>query len=534
MNFFSLKFPKFSIIHRVRFLIFNIASGLISVGFISYIALYSIKHDFDELFKNHTISLAKLEDIKALYTTNILTTFVKLQKDYISLPQAKEAILLSEEMITDLWQEYKNRQKPSNHWLISSIRALHERFFHTYTHSLWESLLGDDVMIPKIDEGIALERQQSEEILALMELAHTPLTHEKITKELQPTIHTLETYLSQLIHYKLNSASFGKHFTDDLYETTLKLIFFMIALIISITLLLSSIMLKAIENLHHTLELKVAQKTKELQELNTNLRQCIACEVQKNRKKDQIMYQQARLASMGETIQNIAHQWRQPLNALTMLIQGFKSKFDAGKLDGEFVKKQVEEGMRIAQGMSDTIEDFRGFFRPNKEREYFKLYESVLDTISLMEAFHRESNIGLMVERSEEMTILGYKNAFLHVILNIIRNAEEVLNEKHILPKRIRITIERVSDGEARICIMDNGGGIAPQNLQKVFEPYFTTKHQSVGTGIGLYMSKQIIEKQMNGSIEVKNALWNYKNERKTYSGANFIITLPLEPMKEK
>lgn len=150
-----------------------------------------------------------------------------------------------------------------------------------------------------------------------------------------------------------------------------------------------------------------------------------------------------------------------------------------------------------------------------------------------MEAFHRESNIGLMVERSEEMTILGYKNAFLHVILNIIRNAEKVLNEKHILPKRIRITIERVSDGEARICIMDNGGGIAPQNLQKVFEPYFTTKHQSVGTGIRLYMSKQIIEKQMNGSIEVKNTLWNYKNERKTYLGANFIITLPPKP-KEK
>ncbi|MGP1580691.1 MAG: hypothetical protein ACTTH5_06710, partial [Wolinella sp.] len=100
-----------------------------------------------------------------------------------------------------------------------------------------------------------------------------------------------------------------------------------IALIISITLLLSSIMLKAIENLHRTLELKVAQKTKELQELNTNLRQCIACEVQENRKKDQIMYQQARLASMGETIQNIAHQWRQPLNALTMLIQGVQKQF---------------------------------------------------------------------------------------------------------------------------------------------------------------------------------------------------------------
>nr|WP_275940483.1 HAMP domain-containing sensor histidine kinase [Wolinella succinogenes] len=186
--------------------------------------------------------------------------------------------------------------------------------------------------------------------------------------------------------------------------------------------------------------------------------------------------------------------------------------------------------------MSETIEDFRGFFRPNKTKEVFSVLESVQDCISLVETLYKQSEIGLFVQAKDDLRIVGYKNAFSQVILNIIKNAEDILMEKEIHPKRIKITLERIEiypTKMARVSIVDNAGGIVFDDIQKVFEPYFTTKHKSVGTGIGLYMSKQIIEKQMNGRIEVMNSLWYCETDRKTYTGAMFIITVPIKNENE-
>ncbi|WP_277641107.1 ATP-binding protein [Wolinella succinogenes] len=530
-------FPRLSLGSRTRFLVFNIASGLLSLGVVSYIALYSIKYDFDDLFRNHTVSLTKLEEIKNNYTANIYGTLIELEKGHITPHQAKEAILLSEYLIADLWKSYKHQQLiQKENRIISVIKQIHKRFFQDDTQPLWEPSLSERAMISKTEEKILLGRQISEEVFALLALHKESEATQKIRQELYPSINIVNTYLSQLIRHKLNSAAIGKRSTDNLYQTTLKLIIIMMCLIMIVTLFLSALILKTIENLHYTLEEKVAEKTKELQELNATLERCIACEVQESRKKDQIMYQQARLASMGEMIQNIAHQWRQPLNALTMLIQSFKSKADNGKLDKEFVEHQVKEGLRIAKGMSETIEDFRGFFRPNKTKEVFSVLESVRDCISLVETLYKQSEIGLFVQAKDDLRIVGYKNAFSQVILNIIKNAEDILMEKEIHPKRIKITLERIEiypTKMARVSIVDNAGGIVFDDIQKVFEPYFTTKHKSVGTGIGLYMSKQIIEKQMNGRIEVMNSLWYCETDHKTYTGAMFIITVPIKNENE-
>lgn len=528
-------FSRLSLASRTRFLVFNIASGLLSLGALSYLTLYTLKYDFDALFSNHTIALTKLEEIKNNYTDNVYGALLELEKGYMTPAQAHGVMELSEGTINRLWMDYKqpSSAKDENRF-ISFIRQIHKRFFQDKTPSRVNPPLSEEAMIERVEVQMESFGRGYRELFALLNRGESEVAQRKITGELYPLINTINTQLSQLIRHKLNIAAMDKRSTDNLYQTTLKLIIIMMCLVMLVTLMLSTLILRTIENLHHTLEEKVAEKTKELQELNAGLERCIACEVQESRKKDQIMYQQARLASMGEMIQNIAHQWRQPLNALTMLIHGFKSKADKGKLDAAFVEEQVKEGLRIAKGMSETIEDFRGFFRPNKTKEPFNLLKSIRDSLSLVEALYRQSEIEVEIIAEQEVWILGYNNAFAQVILNIIKNAEDILIEKAIRPKRIQITLEALKEESlARVTIVDNAGGIPFEDVQKVFEPYFTTKHKSVGTGIGLYMSKQIIEKQMSGAIEVSNASWRSQSDGVEYQGAKFVITIPLVSEEE-
>jgi signal transduction histidine kinase len=243
------------------------------------------------------------------------------------------------------------------------------------------------------------------------------------------------------------------------------------------------------------------------------------------------MYQNARLASMGEMIGNIAHQWRQPLNALTLLIQSFGIKSEAGKLDKEFVKKQVDEGLRLANSMSNTIEDFRNFFSPSKEKELFEVKKAINDTLEMSSFFCKDENISIDVRCEKEIKIYGYVNEFSQVLLNFINNARENFKQRGIeSDKRILIEIKEITvDGipTAQIVFVDNGGGIDEHIIDRIFEPYFTTKHKATGTGIGLYMSKQIIETQMEGTLEAKTSIREF--DGREYSCAEFLINIPIK-----
>lgn len=262
------------------------------------------------------------------------------------------------------------------------------------------------------------------------------------------------------------------------------------------------------------LEEAVRQRTEELKQLNESLERRVREEVEKNREKDHLLIQQSRLAAIGEMIGNIAHQWRQPINALTLLLANIKDAYKFNELDQDYLDKSVNTGQAIIQRMSTTIDDFRNFFRPNKEKVRFSVSEAVGDAMSILDAAFKNSGIAISVESSEDVMAYGFRNEYSQVLLNLLSNAKEAIQQQNAGDGVIHITISSKS-GHAVVVIEDNAGGIPPDILSRIFDPYFTTKEK--GTGIGLYMSKMIIEHSMDGSIEVFNV----------EGGAKFVITSP-------
>ncbi len=222
------------------------------------------------------------------------------------------------------------------------------------------------------------------------------------------------------------------------------------------------------------------------------------------REKERMLIQQSRLAAMGEMIGNIAHQWRQPLNNLGLIIQQLPYFHDSGELTGEFLGQTVLQAMDIIQHMSKTIDDFRYFFRPHKEKTSFRVRETVDSTLSLIKDSFRNRRIGIDVVVRHDPVIYGYRNEFAQVLLNILNNARDVLMERATEDPRVTIMI--FSEGErAVVTIVDNAGGIPEEIRGKIFDPYFTTKGPQAGTGVGLFMSKTIIEKNMGGKLTGRN-----------------------------
>ena len=258
-------------------------------------------------------------------------------------------------------------------------------------------------------------------------------------------------------------------------------------------------------------------KTKELAELNKNLDSKVKEEISKRHKHERILIQQSRLAAMGEMIGNIAHQWRQPLNALGLIIQNIHFSYNNGVLTKEFVDDSMHKGVQLTNMMSKTIDDFRNFFQPNKQKEKFSLMATIDTTIDLIDAGFKHNNIKVKKDIKDEVSVLGFPNEFAQAMLNIFSNAKDALIENEINEGLINIKVYK-EELFGCITISDNAGGIPADIIDKVFDPYFTTKHQYAGTGIGLYMSKIIIEQNMQGFLSVSN-------EEK---GAVFLIKIPL------
>lgn len=222
------------------------------------------------------------------------------------------------------------------------------------------------------------------------------------------------------------------------------------------------------------------------------------------REKEQMLLQQSRQAAMGEMINNIAHQWRQPLNTLGLLIQRVGFFHGSPGFTKEFLDTTVAKSMDIVQYMSKTIDDFRNYFRPDKEKKPFVVKEAIDNTLSLLEGSLQNPKIAIEVVTHDNPVIYGYPNEFSQVLLNLLVNSRDAIIEREIEHGRVAIMVCS-EDGCAVITVMDNAGGIPDEIIGKVFDPYFTTKGPQQGTGIGLFMSKTIIEKNMGGSLEVRN-----------------------------
>lgn len=227
--------------------------------------------------------------------------------------------------------------------------------------------------------------------------------------------------------------------------------------------------------------------------------------VEELNKKEQLLIHQSRQAALGEMIGNIAHQWRQPLNTLGLLVQQYSLFYELGEVNKEFLDTYQEKAMKVIQHMSQTIDDFRNFFKTEKEKVLFNVHEVVDRTLSLMEGSFQGESILIDVEAKDDPVIQGYPNEFSQTVLNILMNAKNALLERKIAVPEIRIKLA-TEENKAVVTIADNAGGIPEEIIHKIFDPYFTTREQQAGTGVGLFMSKTIIEKNMGGRLTVRNS----------------------------
>ncbi|WP_022850975.1 cache domain-containing protein [Limisalsivibrio acetivorans] len=309
----------------------------------------------------------------------------------------------------------------------------------------------------------------------------------------------------------------------------------------------------SLQSAYDILEKRVDERTEELNEknkmlenFNRNLEEKVYEETSKLRKQEQLLTQQAKMAAMGEMIGAIAHQWRQPLNALAIIIQDIEEAQEFGELDEAYIKEAVPLAMKQINHMSMTIDDFRNFFRPSKSMERMDVTLAIIEVITLVSSSLNNNMIDInltsrrgeriyldiaqitkLIERGmlhrqahHSIYVDGYPNEFKHVILNIINNSKDEIihqrkNHGHDYQGLVFIDVN-AEGGDVRIAIKDTGGGLPESELTKIFEPYYTTKDTQKGTGIGLYMAKVIIENNMNGKLTARNSS----------KGAEFIISL--------
>lgn len=253
--------------------------------------------------------------------------------------------------------------------------------------------------------------------------------------------------------------------------------------------------------------------------LNRRLEEAVVAETKKRLESEKLMMHQSKLAMMGEMIGAIAHQWRQPLNSLGIMIQDLLIAKKYGELDDEYLEKFKKDSMQTVQRMSKTIDDFRDFFKPGKEKKEFCIEDSIEKSYEILASQFKNKSIEVVFDTSgQKHFFVGYANEFEQVILNILANSKDAILAGENNGNGLIVIDVRHNDKTLLIEISDNGGGIDENLLDRIFEPYFTTKEQGKGTGVGLYMSREIVERHLGGRLSAYN-----KN-----GGAVFLIELEI------
>ena len=276
---------------------------------------------------------------------------------------------------------------------------------------------------------------------------------------------------------------------------------------------------------------KLKKLNKELENANEKLQKRVEEEVQESKKKSSIIFHQSKLASLGEMVGNIAHQWRQPLSAISTMASALCLEIECNRYDKEASIQTLDNIVAATKHLSQTIDDFRGFYNVDKQKKDFDLSKVISNSLTIIEASIYQNHITLITSLENNIIVSGYENEFKQAILNIIQNAKEALIEK-IKDENERLVLIEIKKDEQSIIlnIKDNAGGIKKEILSKIFNQSFTTKEKNGGTGLGLYMTKQIIEDNMNANIKVSNQEFMYNN--KNYIGAVFTITFKLSNNK--
>jgi PAS domain S-box-containing protein len=264
-------------------------------------------------------------------------------------------------------------------------------------------------------------------------------------------------------------------------------------------------------------EEELKRQKKLLQELNETLEKRVGEEVAKNREKDIMLIQQNRQAALGEMLDHIAHQWKQPLNSISLIIQDLGETASYGELTDAHLEETVSKTMSLLDHMAQTIDIFRGFYRPDKEKKAFSIKDAIDQALAFIAPAFRFHSIAVELDVDPGLTAFGYPKEYAQVLLNILANARDALRARQT--EKPRVIIRAFAEGSKTVVsISDNAGGIPEAIIGKIFDFYFTTNESSGGTGIGLYMSKNIIEKNMGGTLSAIN----------TEGGAQFRIEVKL------
>lgn len=242
------------------------------------------------------------------------------------------------------------------------------------------------------------------------------------------------------------------------------------------------------------------------------------------RKQEALFLEQSKLASMGEMISNIAHQWRQPLATISMGANNIIADVDLDIVENQTLRKNAKEITEQTIYLSKTIDDFRNFIKGNKEKKGFNLSENIKNFMNLVQGSVKNNNINIILELQDDIELIGHENELIQCLINIFHNAKDAFIEKGVAQRFLFISTF-LEDNNVIIKIKDNAGGIPEEILPKIFEPYFTTKFKSQGTGLGLHMTYSLIVNGMAGRIEVQNV--DYEYDGQNYQGAQFAIILP-------
>jgi len=271
-----------------------------------------------------------------------------------------------------------------------------------------------------------------------------------------------------------------------------------------------------------TVELREAKD--ELKSFNEKLSERVEEELarrkeleKENEVQQAVLMQQTKLAELGNMIGAIAHQWKQPLNAIAIFEQALEFIFKEGALDAQELEAHTKSVLKQIDFMSQTIDDFRNFYKPSTTKQSFYILKEVKSMLSLLEGEIKANNIEISISDAEDLSVFGYSGEFKHVVLNIVNNAKDAFLEQQIKKRHIKINMQR-SENLALLTITDNAGGIPDLVLTNIFDPFVSTKGVK-GTGIGLSLAKVIIEEKMDGKISAKNI----------ENGAEFLIELPIE-----
>jgi PAS domain S-box-containing protein len=261
-----------------------------------------------------------------------------------------------------------------------------------------------------------------------------------------------------------------------------------------------------ISDIHHLklIEEELREQKQQLEELNATLEIRVQEGVAENREKDIMLIQQNRQAALGEMLDHIAHQWKQPLTSISLIIQDLGETASDGELTDDLVEETISKTMALLDHMAQTIDIFRGFYRPDKEKKVFNIKDSIDQAIAFIAPTLRFHSMAIELDVDPGLTAFGYPKEYAQVLLNILANAREALKARETEKPRIIIRAF-AEDTKTVVTIADNAGGIPEAIMDKIFDFYFTTNESRGGTGIGLYMSKNIIEKNMGGTLSAVN-----------------------------